>query len=121
MKTTKPKQAKLSKADAKAFHGLKIFPLTPEGEGPFSALLMTVTPNTDLPEIYHKTTFEFFFVLKGVARGKLNGKARTFRRGEYAFLPPGTTHDLHSGNTQLEALAIFSPGLDLKKPDVVKV
>lgn len=121
MRTKKLKQAKLSKADAKAFHGLRIFPLTPGKTGPFSALLMTLSPNTHLPEIYHESTFEFFFVLKGTASGKLNGKPLRFERGEYAYLPPGTTHDLRSGRSELEALAIFSPPLDLKKPDVVKV
>lgn len=117
----KMKAAKLPKAEAKAFQGLKIYPLTPKKSGPFSALLMSVTPNTHLPEIYHRSTFEFFYVLKGVASGKLNGKRRLFRAGEHAFLPPGTTHDLKAGGTTLEALAIFSPALDLRRPDVVTV
>ena len=121
MKTRQLKAAKLSKSDAKAFHGLRIFPLTPQAGAPFSALLMTLEPNTHLPEIYHQNTFEFFYVLKGTASGKLNGKKLRFKSGEYAFLPPGTTHDLRSGRTELEALAIFSPILDLKLPDVIKV
>jgi quercetin dioxygenase-like cupin family protein len=121
MKTQNLKQAELSEEDTKAFHGLKIFPLTPDENGPFSALLLTLTPNTHLPEIYHQSTFEFFYVLRGTASGKLNGKMLTFNKGEYAYLPPGTTHDLSSGDAELEALAIFSPPLNLKKPDVVKV
>jgi quercetin dioxygenase-like cupin family protein len=115
------KAAELPEEEARAFKGLRIFPLTPEGEGPFSALLMTVEPRTHLPEIYHAKTFEFFYVLKGTASGKLNGKYMSFEAGEHAFLPPGTTHDLQAGDGVLEALAIFSPGLDLKKPDVVRV
>ncbi|MDE2142131.1 MAG: cupin domain-containing protein [Elusimicrobia bacterium] len=121
MKNKPLKAAKLPPTEAKAFQGLRIFPLTPQGTGPFSALLITVEPNAHLPEIYHAKTFEFFYVLKGAASGHIDGKPIRFRKGEYAFMPPGMTHDLRAGRTRLEALAIFSPGLDLKKPDVVNV
>jgi len=109
----------LSDAQTEQFQGLRLFQLSPAGTGPFSALRITVAPNSHLPAIHHAKTWEFFFVLKGSGYGRVGRRRVRFEKGSQVFIPPRVPHDFHTGPRELEALVIFSPGFDPLKPDVV--
>lgn len=118
---TSRKPLKLSEADEKAFHGLRLYPLSPQGSGPFSALKITIEPHSHFPAIIHAKTYEFFYVLKGSGYGRVGRKQVRFAKGDHVFMKPGTAHDFHTGKTRMEALVIFSPYFDPTKPDVVEI
>jgi mannose-6-phosphate isomerase-like protein (cupin superfamily) len=63
--------------------------------------------------------WEFFLVLKGSGYGRVGRKRVRFAPGASVFIPPEVPHDFHTGRRALEALVIFSPPFDAKKPDVV--
>lgn len=110
----------LSKTERESFRGLRIFELGRRTNGPFKPLIVELDANTHLPEIYHRATHEFFYVIDGEAYGKVGRRRLRFKKGSSAYLPPGMTHDLHTGRTGVRALVIFAPGWDFAKPDVVK-
>lgn len=121
MKVRSGRRVRLSKAQAGQFHGLRIFSLSPSGAGPFSALRITVAPHAHLPAIHHERMWEFFFVLKGAGYGRVGGGRVRFKAGSHVFIPPRVAHDFHAGASGLEALVIFSPRFDPRRPDVVRV
>ncbi|MBI3553339.1 MAG: cupin domain-containing protein [Elusimicrobia bacterium] len=100
---------------------MRIFELTPGGRGPFSALKITVAPHSHLPAIHHAKMSEFFYVLKGSGYGCVGSRQVRFKVGEHVFIPPRVPHDFHTGASVLEALVIFAPRFDPKRPDVVRI
>jgi len=113
------RRLRLSDAQTKEFQGLRLFQLSPAGQGPFSALRITVAPHTDLPMVHHARMWEFFFVLKGSGYGRVGRRQVRFKKGDHVFLPPRVLHDFHTGAQELEALVVFSPRFDARRPDIV--
>lgn len=110
---------KLSRKEARLLPGLRLWEYPQGRRPPFSVFLVTLAPHQDLSAIYHARTHEFFLMLEGVATGRVGGRRVRFRKGDFAVLPPGTLHDLHSGRSPVKALAVFCPPVDMKAPDVV--
>lgn len=115
------RRVRLAKSEERSFKGLHLFHLSPPNSGPFSALRLRIDPNSHFPCIYHQRTAEFFHVLKGRGYGRVGKRRVRFKAGDSLYLPPRTHHDFHTGSSSMEALVIFSPRFDPKKPDVVRV
>lgn len=122
MSVSRPsRRVRLPKSEQQAFKGLHLFHLSPPRSGPFSALRLRIDPHSHFPCIYHRRTAEFFHVLKGRGFGRVGTRRVRFKAGDSVYLPPRTHHDFHTGALAMEALVIFSPRFDPKKPDVVRV
>lgn len=121
MKSPANTRVKLSKEEERSFRGLHLYRLSPAGKGPFTALRIVIDPHSHFPAIYHRRTAEFFYVLKGRGYGRVGRKNVRFKAGECVYMSPRTAHDFHTGKVRMEALVIFSPRFDPKKPDVVKL
>ncbi len=67
-------------------------------------------------EVVHRRTKEWFLVLRGTGRGRIDGRAVSFRPGVAVYMPPGVPHRMRAGSSALEALAIFSPPLAPGRP-----
>lgn len=86
---------------------------------PWSVLHITMKPGAQAPEILHRKTHEFFYILEGSSTGRVAGRARTFRAGDYCVLPAGTAHRFKAGPRGVKLLDFFCPRLDLDDPDIV--
>lgn len=86
-----------------------------------SVLHVRLEPGASAPALFHRRTHEFFYVLRGSVHGKIGGRRRRLKAGDYCFLPAGTVHEFTAGSRGLETLDVFFPRLDLRKPDVVLV
>ncbi|MBI2071212.1 MAG: cupin domain-containing protein [Elusimicrobia bacterium] len=100
------------------FGALTVFPLIPAAVRTFSALRLTMKPGAQTPSIYHRKTNEFFFILRGSAKARINGRSVRFKKGDFAFLPAKTRHQFEAGPAGVEVLDIFIPRLDLDNPDI---
>lgn len=86
---------------------------------PFSALLISMKPHALHPPLRHAKTFELFLVLDGEVEARIDGRVRRLRAGNFALLPPGCVHGFRAGKKGVNVLAVFSPPLDRRKPDIV--
>lgn len=84
-----------------------------------SVLHIRLEAGARAPALCHRRTGEFFYVLQGSLRGRINDKEYRFKQGSFCFLPPGAIHQFHAGKSGARTLDIFFPRLDLKKPDIV--
>lgn len=91
------------------------------GLGQVSIFHVSLPAGARAPALYHRKTHEFFFLLRGEVRGRIDGKACRFRSGDFCFLPAGAVHEFQAGISGAQTLDVFFPGLDLKKPDIVLV
>lgn len=89
------------------------------GRLPFSVLHIALGPGKSHPSISHSRTHEFFAVLRGEAAAVIDGVRRRLRRGDFAVLAPGAAHAFRAGPRGVEALVIFAPAMDFRRPDVV--
>lgn len=121
MKTTRRSVfGSLARAPSQAIGTLLVHSLLDDKERrAFSAHRVRMKPNAFHPALSHAGTSELFLVLKGTVRAKIDGRARRFVQGDFAFLPPGSIHEFRAGKNGVEVLAVFSPPMDLKKPDIV--
>lgn len=87
--------------------------------GPLTAMRVVLKPRGEHASIRHARTAEFFVVLKGGMSARIAGRSRQFRAGDYAYLPPGTSHAFRAGPRGLTVLSIFTPALDMGDPDIV--
>lgn len=111
---------RLSRTAAKAFGPLQVRMLVnAPRESPFSALLVSMKPGASHPAIRHTKTWEFFLILRGSNKARINGRTLLLRRGDYAFMPPGTAHAFHAGPRGVEVLVLFAPAMDFTRPDIV--
>jgi len=86
---------------------------------PISVLRIKMRPRAVHAPLWHARTSEFFTVLEGDQWAKIDGRRRHFKKGDFAFLPPGSVHGFRAGKRGVEVLAVFSPPLDLEHPDIV--
>lgn len=83
-----------------------------------SVLHVRLKPYAAAPALYHRRTEEFFLILRGTVHGRVGNRRRTFKAGDYCYLPPGTLHEFRAGKDGADTLDVFFPGLDLEKPDI---
>ena len=69
------------------------------------------------PAIYHKSTEEVVFILKGRVVVHLDGRHLVAGAGDTLSIPAGTVHAVASGKDAVEVLSLFSPPMDLRRPD----
>ncbi|MEK7858263.1 MAG: cupin domain-containing protein [Elusimicrobiota bacterium] len=86
---------------------------------PFSVHRVRMKPGASHPPLFHARMSELFLVLDGSMRAKIDGRPRRFVKGGFAYLPPGAIHEFHAGRNGVEVLAVFSPPMNLNKPDIV--
>lgn len=110
---------RLSRAAARRFGALTFRRLTRRAGSRMTVLHITMKPGAKAPALYHARTDEFFFVLRGGARGRVGRLLRSFRAGDGVFLPAGTRHEFTAGPAGVELLDIFVPGFDMRRPDIV--
>ena len=82
-----------------------------------SLLHEALPPFSATPALYHRLTSELVFVLKGSATAYLNGRRVRLRAGDVFEIPAGMQHQFVTGQSAIEALSLFSPPLDHKRPD----
>ena len=120
MRTGRIEAGSLRGRRAKRFGALYIKALFEDARrGRLSVLHVRLKPGAAAPALYHRRTDEFFFVLKGSVSGRIGGRRRRFKAGDFCFLPAGTVHEFKAGPRGLETLDVFFPRLSLSKPDVV--
>jgi quercetin dioxygenase-like cupin family protein len=89
---------------------------TPNEFNVFHAKLLQ---GTRAPLVRHRRTSEFVYCLKGAFTAHLNGKRHGLREGALIWIPAGMWHLFEAQSEDAEALAIFTPRLDLRNnPDV---
>ena len=120
MKKSALKFGRLRAGEERAFGALGIEFLVDGGRGaPVTAMRVVMKPNARHAPLHHAKTSEFFLVLGGSMRAEIDGRPRRFRAGDYAYLPPGAVHAFFAGRNGVEVLSVFSPALDMKKPDIL--
>ncbi|GAC1356733.1 MAG: hypothetical protein NVS2B12_03590 [Ktedonobacteraceae bacterium] len=63
------------------------------------------------PEHIHSAVDEFFYILEGAFRFKVDGKQLTAEAGSFLFVPRGTAHTWRNGaKTQSRMLLTYIPG-----------
>jgi mannose-6-phosphate isomerase-like protein (cupin superfamily) len=111
--------SRLSRVASRRFGALLFRPLTRRAAGRLTVLHISMKPGAKAPALYHARTDEFFYVLKGGARGLIGRRRRSFRAGDFVFLPARTPHEFTAGPRGIELLDVFVPGFDLRRPDIV--
>lgn len=66
----------------------------------------------------HRKTDEWFYVLRGQTRIVVRGRAKTLRPGSFAYMGPGVPHQVSAGRNGAEVLVLFSPPMNMNRPDV---
>lgn len=113
---------RLGEGGALRFGVLRLQPLLQNrGLGQASVYHIRLGAGQRAPATYHRRTHEFFLMLGGSVRGRINGRTYVFRQGDCCFLPAGAIHAFHAGKSGARTLAVFFPRLDLRKPDIVAV
>ena len=116
----KAKFGSLAKVQARAFGPLLVGSLLGKRQRrPFSVHHVYLKPRGSHPALRHLATCEFFLILKGSIRARIGLRSRRMAAGDFAYLPPGCAHAFHAGKNGVEVLAVFSPPMDLRKPDIV--
>lgn len=119
-RTRAAERGRVERVKARSFGALLVRALLDRPEvGRFSVLHIELKPGTGAPELYHRKTEEFFLVLRGSAVGRIGGRTRRFRAGDFCFLPAGCLHRFEAGPEGVEILDVFAPRLDLSAPDIV--
>lgn len=115
----KPRFGRLSRAKVKSFGPLSVSMLvdTPR-RSPFSVLVVSLKPGGSHPAIRHDRTWEFFLILRGSNRATIGRRTLKLRRGDYGYLPPGSSHAFTAGRRGVDVLVIFSPAMDFSRPDI---
>jgi quercetin dioxygenase-like cupin family protein len=113
---------RLSRCRVQHFGALRLRPLLHKPAlGHACVFHISLHPGKSVPASCHRRTHEFFLILGGSVRARIDGRSRTFRKGDFCFLPAGSVHAFHAGRSGAETLAVFSPRLDLKRSDIVAV
>src|SRR4051812_2739057 len=115
-KKARVEASRLSRTPARRFGALSVQRLAGRAGHPFSVLRIRMKPHSAAPELFHARTHEFFLIVKGSSSGVVGGRRRTFRAGDYAYLPAGTLHEFRAGPRGVELLDVFCPRLDLDRP-----
>ena len=71
----------------------------------------------EAPYVVHSRTIELVYMVSGTIFGFLDGQKIKLKKGDYLFIPAGMEHKFEAGVCGGEAISIFSPPMDLSKPD----
>ncbi len=85
-----------------------------------SLMQVSLGPGKSHEKVCHKWTHEWIYLLKGSAvahLGKHSSKL-LLKPGSTLYVPPGIWHSFKANKNGVEALSIFFPPLDRKKPDI---
>lgn len=74
-------------------------------------------PHGVAPYVVHSHTIELVYVTKGKMIGRLDGRKLNLREGDYLFIPAGVEHRFEASASGVESISLFSPPLDMDKPD----
>ncbi len=108
--------AHLASLPGYSFVKLRIRELTKAGQVPGAGIVhVRLPPRYEHVPLFHRRTKEWLMILKGTGRGKIGGRVIRFRPGVVVYMPPGTVHQMSTGSSPLEALAVFSPPMDVRK------
>lgn len=102
---------------SRRFGAFKIKFMETWADSPVSIVNETMPPNTAVPSVCHKKTDEFVYILSGKAVVRLDGNESCVTKGSYLVIPRGTRHSFRTQRTKMEAISIFSPPMDINKPD----
>ena len=120
MRTRAARFGNLSDVPAQSIGTLQVKPLVDNApKRTVSISLISMKPHAGHPLLRHARTAEFFLVLEGSAQASIDNRHRRFKRGDFAFLLPGAIHKFRAGKNGVKVLTVFSPALDLKKPDIL--
>lgn len=104
------------------FEGLRLrFLPQPLRRFDLSAVHVVLPRHAHVPAIYHAHTDELVLVLKGRAWAQLGARRRLLKPGDWLPIPARLPHRFLPITGAVEALSLFSPELDPKRPDVVSV
>lgn len=112
------KLGRLSGAARKRFTDAVIRPLVDQPR--LSAQIVEMRPGARTPRLHHARTTEFFLVLSGTQTARIGRRRLRLTAGDFAILPPGVPHEFQAGRNGTRVLAVFSPALNLRRPDVVR-
>lgn len=92
----------------------------PVPRAPYNITLLheLLPPFSETPALYHRRTAEFVFIIKGSGTVYLDGRRTRIKAGDMFGIPAGMQHQFATRQSSVEALSLFAPPLDLKKPDV---
>ena len=77
----------------------------------------SLPPQGAAPYVTHARTSELVYITKGWMTGRIDGKEINLCEGDYLFIPPGVEHRFEASGSGAEAISIFSPPMDMDKPD----
>ena len=97
--------------------GLEMRVLDAAGPLKVTVLHESLPPHGAAPYVVHSRTSELVYVTKGKMTGRLDGRKMELAAGDYLFIPPGVEHRFETAGSGVEAVSIFSPPMDLDKPD----
>lgn len=86
---------------------------------PFGVTLLheTLPPAASAPNVEHSHTIELIYVTKGKMLGYIDDLQMKLCAGDYLFIPAGVKHRFEACSNGVEAISLFSPPIDLDKPD----
>ncbi|MBI3507557.1 MAG: cupin domain-containing protein [Proteobacteria bacterium] len=96
---------------------LRELPFSAEAFG-VSLLHERLPARSKTPLLHHAATEEAVYVLKGRGFILLDGRKIPVRAGDTLHIPRGSIHGVMTADSAVEALSVFSPAMDPKKPDV---
>lgn len=69
--------------------------------------IVTIEPGDAIANHYHKSSFEFYYVLQGKCRLTTNGQQYMLAPGTMLLIEPGDVHQLHNPGSELFKLLVF--------------
>jgi len=69
--------------------------------------LVAVEPGETIPDHYHKTSYEVYYVLQGSCRLFVNGEEIMLNLGVVLLMEPGDVHKLTNNGSQRFLLLVF--------------
>ncbi|PWR69842.1 cupin domain-containing protein [Methanospirillum lacunae] len=82
-----------------------------ETGGAFSYHLVKITRHCEVPSHDHETQWEWNVILKGTGSFVIQEKETQVTTGETYVTPPGISHTVKAGNSELVITAVFVPAL----------
>jgi mannose-6-phosphate isomerase-like protein (cupin superfamily) len=88
-------------------------------QAPFVSVVEIFDEGGKTPPNEHAEAHEYFYVLAGEGRAKVDGTEVSIRPGSFFIVPPGHTHEVHNtGSGRLYVLTTMVP--DEKFSDLIK-
>lgn len=69
--------------------------------------MVTIAPGDAIPNHYHKTSYEVYFVITGDCHMFINDEELLLKQGSFLLVEPGDVHRLHNPGPQEFRLLVF--------------